>query len=272
MEAAVELPAGLDVVYEKGFLTKDEEEALLNYLKSDELLWNRPSYFSNRFQKHVGTPCWCSVQGGLEGMDYYQPIAPIIAQIKKRIEARLNTEFNVCLLRLYFGNDEIAYHTDAREFLGSPCSVASISLGATRRFDMKRVEGPLWPEIRSAQDDEKTMKRSEQSEPKKARKSEIVSWHLSQGDLFVMQGETQNHFYHAVPKEAAKKNIARFNLNFRRIIVNSANNEAAARGHATYYKYCVHGDNPNDWKDKAKTYKQLAPLTLENFFKPSKTK
>ena len=142
-----ELPPDLDVVHEKKFLTQDEVELLLSYLKSDEVLWNRPKYQSERFGKECTTPCWCTVQGGLKDADLYQPIALPIQKIQRRIEERLNTTFNVVLLRLYFGDDEIAYHTDARAFLGDSCSVASISLGATRRFDMKRVNGPLWPEI-----------------------------------------------------------------------------------------------------------------------------
>ena len=81
--------------------------------KASFLTFRSVQYFSNRFQKSVGTPCWCSVQGGLEGAAHYQPIAPEIVKIKNRIEERLGTEFNVVLLRLYFGEDEIAWHTDA---------------------------------------------------------------------------------------------------------------------------------------------------------------
>lgn len=54
------------------------------------------------------------LKGGLEGANHYEPIAPVLRKLQARLEERLNTTFNVVLLRLYFGNDTIAYHTDAR--------------------------------------------------------------------------------------------------------------------------------------------------------------
>ncbi len=55
-----------------------------------------------------------SVQGGLEGANHFEPIAPVLRKLQARLEERLGTSFNVVLLRLYFGSDTIAYHTDAR--------------------------------------------------------------------------------------------------------------------------------------------------------------
>ena len=86
--------------------------------------------------------------------------------------------------------------------------------------------------------------------------SVFFSWNLAEGDLFVMQGLTQQKFYHAVPPQKSVKR-ARFNLNFRRIILSNGQ-DVALRGHTTYYKYCVTGDDP-EWKAKAKTFKQIEP-------------
>lgn len=193
---------------------------------------------------------YCCYIFRLEGAELYQPIAEPIMRVKQRIETHLKTTFNVVLLRLYFGDDEIAWHTDAREFLGKSCSVASISLGATRRFDMKRVDGPLWPKIGGGGEESETKK------TKSNNSSEVVSFNLGEGDLFVMQGETQQKFYHAVPKQRSVKR-ARFNLNFRRIILSNGQ-EAALRGHTTYYKYCVTGDDEK-WEEKAKTFVEIEP-------------
>ena len=145
---------------------------------------------------------------------------------------------------------------------------------------MKRVEGPLWPEINHSGE-----KKADGGQPvAKKSKSDVISWNLAEGDLFVMQGMTQRKFYHAVPKQMAKKNQPRWNLNFRRI---ANGQEAALRGHETYYKvsqlssflslllillqYCVTGDNVDDWQTKAKTYAQLKPAqsTISSFFAPT---
>lgn len=190
-------------------------------------------------------------------------LSTLFSYMCRRLEERLQTKFNVVLLRLYFGTDTIAYHTDAREFLGKSCYVASVSLGETRRFDMKRVEGPLWPTIASATPSESI----EEPLAKKIRPEgspEVISFDLSDGDLFVMCGETQQRFYHAVPPQPKVKQ-ARFNLNFRRIIF-SAGQDVALRGHDTYYKYCVTGDDTQKWRDKAKTFSQIKPVTISDFF------
>jgi alkylated DNA repair dioxygenase AlkB len=46
--------------------------------------------------------------------------------------------FNAVLVRLYFdGNDNITWHTDGRTFLGSQPVIASLSLGAKAKFQMR---------------------------------------------------------------------------------------------------------------------------------------
>lgn len=275
-----EVPPDLDVIHEPGFLGEEERSALWTYLTGDELLWNRPQYRSERFGKLCDTPCWTTVQGGLEGANHYTAMAPVLLQLKTRLEERLGTTFNVVLLRLYFGADTIAYHTDAREFLGKNCTVASISLGETRRFDMKRVEvgcicccayccwlllltyvapkGDLWPTIGKGDGEQEPVS-------KKARGQDVISFQLADGDLFVMQGETQQKWLHAVAPQL-RVTKPRFNINFRRIIF-SAGQDVALRGHDTYYKYCVTGDLEGDaWKGKAKTFSQIKPVTIADFF------
>ena len=53
--------------------------------------------------------------------------------------------FNAFLLRLYFdGNDEIAWHTDGRSFLGDEPTIASLSLGCKATFQLRRMNN-VWP-------------------------------------------------------------------------------------------------------------------------------
>jgi len=52
---------------------------------------------------------------------------------------------NAVLMRLYFDiSDEIAWHTDGREFLGLTPTIASLSLGAAAEFQMRRMTN-IWP-------------------------------------------------------------------------------------------------------------------------------
>jgi hypothetical protein len=45
-DVAADVPLGLDVLHERGFLSVDERAALTAYLTSDQVLWNRPRYAS----------------------------------------------------------------------------------------------------------------------------------------------------------------------------------------------------------------------------------
>lgn len=55
-------------------------------------------------------------------------------------------QFNSFLVRLYFnGKDNIAHHTDGRTFLGEIPTIASLSLGATATFELKRMNN-VWPD------------------------------------------------------------------------------------------------------------------------------
>ncbi len=131
---------------------------------------------------------------------------------------------------------------------------------------MKRVEGELWPAIGDAKREDGDEKEKEPA-PKKAR-PEVVSFDLADGDLFVMCGETQQHFYHAVPPQP-RITKPRFNLNFRRIVF-SAGQDVAMRGHDTYYKYCVTGDDPLTWRERAKKFAQIKPVSIADFFNKRK--
>jgi alkylated DNA repair dioxygenase AlkB len=73
-------------------------------------------------------------------MSPYQEFPPFLQALKQELETHLKTKFNIVLMRLYLtGEDNIAWHTDGREFLGKETVVASISLGEPRRFEMKKV-------------------------------------------------------------------------------------------------------------------------------------
>lgn len=109
--------------------------------------------------------------------------------LKKRVEELTGTTFNSCLLNLYHdGNEGMAWHSDDEKSLGKNTTIASLSLGAERKFSLKH----------------------------KLTK-ETVSLVLENGSLLVMKGTTQSHWQHSLPK-TTKVKIPRVNLTFRTIV------------------------------------------------------
>ena len=108
--------------------------------------------------------------------------------IRKLVEEKSNTQFNSVLLNLYRdGNDSISWHTDAEKELGENPIIASVSLGATRKFQLRHKET-----------------------------KERIDIELENGSLLIMKGALQHYWQHQIPK-TKKKIEPRINLTFRYI-------------------------------------------------------
>ncbi|NVK21051.1 MAG: alpha-ketoglutarate-dependent dioxygenase AlkB [Kangiellaceae bacterium] len=108
--------------------------------------------------------------------------------IKAKIEQTIGVNFNSALCNLYRnGQDSVAWHADDEPELGESPVIASLSLGATRTFQLKH----------------KTHKISHKIE-------------LTSGSLLVMQGAMQHHWLHQIPKQTSV-NKPRINITFRTI-------------------------------------------------------
>jgi len=115
------------------------------------------------------------------------PWTPTLVKIKDRAENISTARFNSVLLNLYrHGRDSMSWHSDDEPELGKNPVIASISLGATRRFRLRH----------------------------KQDKSRTLGLDLENGSLLLMSGTTQHHWQHAVPK-TAKPVGPRINLTFR---------------------------------------------------------
>jgi alkylated DNA repair dioxygenase AlkB len=109
--------------------------------------------------------------------------------MKKLVEERTGASYNSCLLNLYAdGEQGMGWHHDDENGLGSNSNIASVSFGATRRFDFRH---------------------------KKSR--EQVSVVLEHGSLLVMRGTTQACWQHQIPK-TKKITTPRVNLTFRQMV------------------------------------------------------
>jgi alkylated DNA repair dioxygenase AlkB len=115
---------------------------------------------------------------------------PELLELKKLVEDISGETFNSCLLNLYHNGDEgMAWHSDAEKTLIKNGAIASVSLGAGRKFLFKH-------------------KVSKQT----------VEVFLQHGSLLVMKGATQTNWLHRLPT-TKKVSQPRVNLTFRTIVV-----------------------------------------------------
>jgi alkylated DNA repair dioxygenase AlkB len=123
-----------------------------------------------------------------------QAWSPALLRVRTRLEAELGTAFDYVFINRYRnGLDSVAWHSDADGDLDPRRVIASLSLGATRTFELR-------PRRASGLD------------------HRTISIALGDGDLVVMQGETQRYYEHRVPKEPRVAG-ERINLTFRQRLV-----------------------------------------------------
>jgi alkylated DNA repair dioxygenase AlkB len=111
---------------------------------------------------------------------------PPLLELKRCAEAHAGQPFNSVLLNLYRdGRDSVSWHADNEPGLGRNPVIASLSLGATRRFQLKH-----------------------------RTRASRVAIDLTHGSCLIMAGATQHHWLHQLPK-TARPVAPRINLTFR---------------------------------------------------------
>ena len=111
-----------------------------------------------------------------------------LLEIKHIVENNESTKFNSCLLNFYHdGDDGMGWHADNEKELKKNSVIASVSLGAERKFSFKHK--------------------------KNKEKIDLI---LGNGSLLVMKEQIQNHWMHQLPK-SRKVREPRINLTFRTI-------------------------------------------------------
>jgi len=118
------------------------------------------------------------------------PWTKTLAEIKSEAEKVSGETFNSCLLNFYHdGEDYMGWHSDDEPELNPNASIASVSLGAERKFAFKHK-----------------------------RSKETVSTFLTNGSVLLMKPPTQEHWLHTLRK-SKKVGEPRINLTFRRILI-----------------------------------------------------
>jgi len=115
---------------------------------------------------------------------------PALSELREQIEAKTSQRFNTVLANRYrSGADSMGWHSDDEPELGPRPVIVSVSLGAVRRFVLAhRTRRDLKP----------------------------THLDLEHGSLLLMEGETQRHWRHSIPKTRTAPG-ERINLTFRYI-------------------------------------------------------
>ncbi|MCD6068220.1 MAG: DNA-N1-methyladenine dioxygenase [Bacteroidetes bacterium] len=112
-----------------------------------------------------------------------------LLELKRLAEKLSGDTFNSCLLNLYHSGEEgVSWHSDDEKMLKPHGTVASLSFGAERMFQLKHKQKDL--------------------------KAAVL---LEPGSLLLMKGAIQLNWLHSLPK-TKKMKLPRINLTFRTIL------------------------------------------------------
>lgn len=115
-----------------------------------------------------------------------QQFTPLLTEIMNQCSQVAHASFNSVLANLYrTGEDSMGWHADDEPELGREPVIASISLGAERRFDFRHRNS-----------------------------GETTSVMLPHGSLLVMRGQSQHQWVHRIAR-TKKVRTPRVNLTFR---------------------------------------------------------
>ena len=160
----------------------------------EETLWEMPEMvmFGKKYPQ-AGLSTWFTntnvsyVYSGITRTPH--AMTPVLQAVMDHCTVASGAEYNSVLVNLYRdGNDSVSWHADNEEINGSEPTIASVSLGATRRFDLRHKES-----------------------------GETVRVDLEDGSLLVMSGLSQHCWVHQIAKTKSKVG-PRINLTFRRVV------------------------------------------------------
>ena len=187
----IDLP-GAVLELEPGFAPAGERARLFEDLLAT-IPWE--THVIRLFGREIASPrlsCWI---GDPQAVYVYsgatfvpRPWTTALADWRVRIEHATGAAYDSVLANLYRdGRDGMGFHADDEPELGPEPVIASLSLGAERRFVLKHR--------------------------RTGTRHELV---LGDGDLLVMRGPTQQHWKHALPKTARTVG-PRINLTYRQV-------------------------------------------------------
>jgi len=182
-----------ELQYTSSFLTPQRATALLQQL-IDEVDWYEDFYeaFGRRFLI-PRLQAWFA-EPGIQ-YSYRNNLLPVqpwrepLLALKQQVEQAVGHHFNSVLVTYYRdGHDHVTWHADDERELGDEPVIASLSLGAERRFCFRRNDSDKIEELL-----------------------------LHNGDLLLMLPSFQHGWQHCVPQDDAVTE-PRINLTFRTVV------------------------------------------------------
>jgi alkylated DNA repair dioxygenase AlkB len=182
-----------EVNYTARFMNSREALETFNCLKN-QILWQSPQI--RMFGKWVNQPRLIAWQASGNFPYKYsgqtliaEPYHPLVESLCARLNECCDTHFNSVLINYYRnGADGMGWHSDNEPELGPNPTIASISLGGSRDFQLKQIEAP----------------------------HKLTTFKLEHGSLLLMGDNVQSRYKHAIPKRAYAE--PRINLTFRKIM------------------------------------------------------
>jgi alkylated DNA repair dioxygenase AlkB len=192
LENAV-LPDGGDVRLVPDFLGSEQATRILTLLESmpgwrqDHIRVYGKSHPIPRLHRWFADSAQPYRWSGIEMQS--EPFPGFLDEVLRRLEEESGVRFNTALGNLYrSGQDGVSWHADDEPDLGPDPVIASLSLGATRRFLLR----------------------------KKKDRTATMAFELTHGSVLWMSGSTQTYWEHSIPKTAREVGL-RVNLTFRAI-------------------------------------------------------
>lgn len=191
-EKRIEL-AGAELTWVEGFMDAAPADVVFEELREQQG-WRQDSL--TMFGRPVPIPRlhrWFADEGqsySWSGITMRAERFPVsLDHTRDALKELTGTRFNTALANLYRdGNDSVSWHADDERELGDRPLIASLSLGASRKFRMRR------------KDDH-------------AQRFELT---LTHGSMLVLGGDTQRYWDHCVPK-TRRPVSPRINVTFRSI-------------------------------------------------------
>jgi alkylated DNA repair dioxygenase AlkB len=188
------LPFDGEAIYFGKILNVDQAQQVFQTLLN-EVAWKNDEVMI--YGKHIITKRKVAWYGDTEYSYTYsnttkqaQIWTPELLKLKNVVEELSGNHFNSCLLNLYHnGSEGMSWHSDDEKDMEKNSAIASLTLGAERKFSFKHRSTKL-----------------------------TLSILLESGSLLVMKGTTQSYWLHSLPK-TTKVLRPRINLTFRNIVV-----------------------------------------------------
>lgn len=182
-----------ELIYYPSFFDKKTSDNLFNTFLGN-LQWKQE--IINMYGKNLPLPRLSAWYGDTDKAYSYSginlqplPWTDELLFIKSKIETESGVRFSSVLINRYRdGQDYVGWHTDAEKELGKNPVIASVNFGATRKFQLRRIDDH----------------------------TEKFELELKHGTFLLMQGPTQHYWQHQVPKTKLKIG-ERLNLTFRLI-------------------------------------------------------